>query len=202
MAEARAPRPPLPFAIAIRAGRDARGPGRPHRTLSGVKHWSVVMNNGLAIALTYWPWPWDPGSRNFTSAHAAGRGAGAGGVPTLDVTRSCRDTTFPDCPTKEQIARYMLVKQMAGFHRAGEVDMCAGSQAGRPPELHRLADLPSDQSIEHPEIRRGRTKRLRLTRWAATAGERRQPLTTPAGVPGIIGSARRRTDAVPFRSGR
>ena len=39
----------------------------------------------------------------------------ARGVPTLDVTRSCRETTFPDCSNQEQIARDMLVKQWPTF---------------------------------------------------------------------------------------
>src|ERR1700733_6380795 len=66
-----------------------------------------------------------------TSAQAGGRGAGAGGVPTLDVTRSCRDTTFPDCANQEQIARDMLVKQWPTF-TGQEKSICAqeARQAG------------------------------------------------------------------------
>jgi hypothetical protein len=83
-----------------------------------------------------------------TSAHAAGRGAGVGGVPTLDVTRSCRDTTFPDCRNQEQIARDMLVKQWPDF-TVQEKAMCAqeARQAGPPSYIAWLTCLQINQNI-------------------------------------------------------
>jgi hypothetical protein len=83
-----------------------------------------------------------------TSADAAGRGAGAGGVPTLDVTRSCNDTTFPDCANQEQIARDMLVKQWPTF-TTQEKSICAeeARQAGPPSYIAWLTCLQINQNI-------------------------------------------------------
>jgi hypothetical protein len=104
------------------------------------------MNDGLAIALVAALVV--PVALGTTSSHAAGRGAGAGGVPTLDVTRSCRDTTFPDCANQEQIARDMLVKQWPGF-TAREKSICAqeARQAGPPSYIAWLTCLQINQNI-------------------------------------------------------
>jgi hypothetical protein len=103
------------------------------------------MNHGLAIALlaaALVP------ALATTSAPAAGRGAGAGGVPTLDVTRSCNDTTFPDCANQEQIARDMLVKQWPTF-TGQEKSICAqeARQAGPPSYIAWLTCLQINQNI-------------------------------------------------------
>jgi hypothetical protein len=103
------------------------------------------MNHGLAIALLAVAL-----APAITSAptHAAGRGAGAGGVPTLDVTQSCRETTFPDCLNQEQIARDMLVKQWPGF-TAQEKSICAqeAKQAGPPSYIAWLTCLQINQNL-------------------------------------------------------
>jgi hypothetical protein len=104
------------------------------------------MNHRLAIALLAAALA--PGSIGIAPAHAAGRGAVAGGVPTLDVTRSCRDTTFPDCLNQEQIGRDMLVKQWPGF-TAQEKSMCAqeAKQAGPPSYIAWLTCLQINQNL-------------------------------------------------------
>jgi hypothetical protein len=83
-----------------------------------------------------------------TFAHAAGRRSGPGGVPTLDVTRSCRETTFPDCFNQEQIARDMLVKQWPGF-TGQEKSICAqeAKQAGPPSYIAWLTCLQINQNL-------------------------------------------------------
>jgi hypothetical protein len=103
------------------------------------------MNHRLTIALLAAALAPAIGS---ASAHAAGRGAGASGVPTLDVTRSCRETTFPDCFNQEQIARDMLVKQWPGF-TAQERSICAqeAKQAGPPSYIAWLTCLQINQNL-------------------------------------------------------
>jgi len=110
-----------------------------------MKHWSVVMNHRLAVALLVAALAPAIG---ITLAQAAGRGAGAGGVPTLDVTRSCNDTTFPDCAGQEQIARDILVKEWPGF-TAQEKSMCAqeARQAGPPSYIAWLTCLQINDNI-------------------------------------------------------
>ena len=46
---------------------------------------------------------------------AAGRGAGTGGVPNLDVKPSCRESSDPNCLTTEKAAHDDLVKAWPGF---------------------------------------------------------------------------------------
>ena len=49
------------------------------------------------------------------SGQAAGRGAGTGGVPNLDVRPSCRESSDPNCLTTEQAAHDDLIKAWLGF---------------------------------------------------------------------------------------
>jgi hypothetical protein len=106
----------------------------------------MVMNRRSTIALLAAALA--GGTLGTTSAPAAGRGAGAGGVPTLDVTRSCNDTTFPDCANQEQIARDMLVKQWPAF-TGQEKSICAeeARQAGPPSYIAWLTCLQINQNI-------------------------------------------------------
>jgi hypothetical protein len=102
------------------------------------------MSHRLAIALLAAALA--PAAIGATLAHAAGRGVG--GVPTLDVTRSCRETTFPDCFNQEQIARDMLVKQWPGF-TGQEKSICAqeAKQAGPPSYIAWLTCLQINQNL-------------------------------------------------------
>jgi hypothetical protein len=89
----------------------------------------------LAVALV-------PGTIGIAFAQAGGRGAGAGGVPNLDVRPSCRESTVPDCVSQEQIAREMLIKEWPRF-TAQERTRCAeeAKDAGPPSYVEWLTCL-------------------------------------------------------------
>jgi hypothetical protein len=110
---------------------------------SVMKHWSVVMHRRLAVVLL--AVALTSGAIGIACAQAAGRRAGTGGVPNLDVTRSCRESSTPDCLAQEKIAREMLVKAWPDF-KAQEKATCAGEakEAGAPSYIEWLTCLQTN----------------------------------------------------------
>jgi len=89
-----------------------------------------------------------PAAIGATFAQPGARGAQNRGAPNFDVRPSCRESTFPDCESQEQIAREMLVKAWPGY-TAQERTECAAEakQAGPPSYIGWLSCLQINEDV-------------------------------------------------------
>ncbi len=74
-----------------------------------------------------------PGVIGCDFAQAAGRRAGTGGVPNLDVRPSCRESTISDCLTMEQTAREALIKEWPSYSAQDKARCATEAQYSGPP---------------------------------------------------------------------
>jgi hypothetical protein len=81
-------------------------------------------------------------------AQAGVRGAENRGVPNLDVSSSCRESTFLDCRSQEQRAREILINEWSDY-TAQERRTCAkeAKQAGPPSYIVWLTCLQINENV-------------------------------------------------------